>query len=560
MKQVWASLLFLLFALPSFAIVDMRNANYSETWVDIDTGSSGFDLKVQRTYNSRTVHNGIFGFGWCSDFETSLTVTAQNTLRVKECGAGLNIEFSRGNAKSEKSVNKLVAEIMVQVKKRNKGQPASFFTNLERQMRTDSLLRDEFAKQLDMGGSVASGQKYFAEGRDNEWITLSGSTYTRRLPSGNIQKFSKSGQLVEVRDTSSNFLKISYAGNNISKIVDNTGASLQFKYAKGSKYVASVVGPSSLKVFYKYSGEKLVTVTNAWKNTYKYKYDDLYNMVRIDYPDKSYAALTYNKDKDWVTGFRDRKGCVESYSYGQSKKNPLNNYNSKVIKKCNGKVTNRSSYEFWHKVRKDGSRYLASSETVINGVKSKTSYHPEHGRPTEISKDGKRIRYAYYNSGLLKSRFQEDQETHYKYSGTCKKPSQVQSKYAVRSFRQGSRKPSTTTKVITTKFKYNTNNCLLTSANNSEGQSAAVKYDRNGKIKQIVDQSKKIVNITYDDRFGKPLIVERPGLGRIKFKYKNNGDLEKIESDDEPLVAVQVANMFSNLLEIIGPGTTETPI
>ena len=54
--------------------------------------------------------------------------------------------------------------------------------------------------------------------------------------------------------------------------------------------------------------------------------------------------------------------------------------------------------------------------------------------------------------------------------------------------------------------------------------------------------------------------MERPGLGTIKFKYKNNGDLEKIESGDEPLVAVQVANMFSNLLEIIGPGTTDQPI
>jgi hypothetical protein len=56
------------------------------------------------------------------------------------------------------------------------------------------------------------------------------------------------------------------------------------------------------------------------------------------------------------------------------------------------------------------------------------------------------------------------------------------------------------------------------------------------------------------------LVVTRPGIGSIRFKYKADGELDKIDSTDDALVAVQVANMFSNLLEIIAPGTTETPI
>ena len=560
MKQVWLALFVALFTLPSFAIVDMRNANYSDTWTDIETGSAGFDLKVKRTYNSRTVHNGIFGFGWCSDYETKIKVTAQNTLRLTECGAGLNIEYSRGKAKSEKSVNSLIKDIMAEVKKRNKGQPKSFFSNLERQMRTDELLRDEFAKQLNMTGKIAKGKKYFAEGRGNEWVTREGNNFVRRIPSGTIQKFNSKGDLIEIKDTSNNFLKLSYNGKKIAKIVNSSGSSLQFKYAKGSRYVASIVGPNNTKATYKYKGENLVSVKNAWKNTYGYQYDDLHNMTRINYPDKTFIKVTYNKDKDWVTSFRNRKGCVETYKYGQAKKDPLNNYSSRVVKKCNGKITNKSSYEFWHKIRKDGSRYLAQSESVVNGKKATTKYHPEHGRPIEIAKQGTKVRYSYYKNGLLKTKNQPGQEIRYKYSGTCQKPSEVESRYAVKRLAKGKRKPSTITKVVKTNFKYNRKNCLLTSAKNSEGQSAAVKYDRKGKIRQIVDQSKKIVNITYDDRFGKPKVVERPGLGKIKFIYKSNGDLDKIDSDDEPLVAVQVANMFSNLLEIIGPGTTETPI
>src|SRR5690606_477489 len=97
---------------------------------------------------------------------------------------------------------------------------------------------------------------------------------------------------------------------------------------------------------YVYKGETLVEVTNAWKNKFKYQYDELYNLTRIDYPDKTFVQLTYDKDRDWVMSFRDRRGCVESYKYIDGAKDPVNNYKSEVIKKCGNKVTNRSSYEF----------------------------------------------------------------------------------------------------------------------------------------------------------------------------------------------------------------------
>ena len=55
----------LFFIMPStgYALVDMKNANFADTWVDLIMPGSGYDLKVQRTYNSRTLFDGIFGFG-----------------------------------------------------------------------------------------------------------------------------------------------------------------------------------------------------------------------------------------------------------------------------------------------------------------------------------------------------------------------------------------------------------------------------------------------------------------------------------------------------------------
>ena len=81
----------------SYAMIDMRNANYSDSWIDLQIKNSGYDLKIQRTYNSRTLFSGVFGFGWCSDFETTLSVTSENTLRVTECGAGFELDYAPAN-------------------------------------------------------------------------------------------------------------------------------------------------------------------------------------------------------------------------------------------------------------------------------------------------------------------------------------------------------------------------------------------------------------------------------------------------------------------------------
>lgn len=566
MRTFLSSLVILTFSIQAYALVDMRNANYTETWIDLDSPSSGTGLKVQRTYNSRSIHNGLFGFGWCSDFETKLTVTPQNTLKVRECGAGAEVEYTLGG-KEVDNYEPVINSILAEVKKRNKGLDAKYFKNLETEIKKDPLLRDEFIRQLDLQGEAKSGTKYIAIGRSNEYVVRNANTFSRRLSSGSFQEFNKDGNLISQRDPNGNSIKLSYAGTKLTKVQEDKGSSLQFKYAPGNKYVSQILGPKGLKSTYTFSGEKLVVVKNAWKNTYKYDYDDLYNLTKVNYPDGKYIALSYDKDKDWVLSFRDREACVETYKYAQAKADPLNNYSSNVIKKCGKDVTNQSKYEFWHKVKNDGTRYLAKSSAEINGKKTETEYHPDHGRPIRHLEDGFLTIYEYGSDGLMVHKIQPGRDSKYTYDDKCMKPSKVSTNYAREVLdpddeRSPAKTPKTKTirKTVTTDYRYEPRGCNLISAQNSEGQYAKLSYDRMGRIVQIEDQSKKLVNITYEERFGKPLVVDRPGLGRIRFKYKANGELEKIESDDEPLVAVQVANMFSNLLEIIGPGTTDTTI
>ena len=74
MRQISLVLLTLIVSFSAQAVIDVKNANYSDSWIDIIAPGTGFDLRIQRTYNSRTLFNGMLGFGWCSDFETKIAV------------------------------------------------------------------------------------------------------------------------------------------------------------------------------------------------------------------------------------------------------------------------------------------------------------------------------------------------------------------------------------------------------------------------------------------------------------------------------------------------------
>lgn len=67
-----------LFSSVSHALVDMNTSSYSSTWIDLDNGA----VRIERSYASRTLFIGMFGFGWCSNLERTLDT---KTLKASEC-------------------------------------------------------------------------------------------------------------------------------------------------------------------------------------------------------------------------------------------------------------------------------------------------------------------------------------------------------------------------------------------------------------------------------------------------------------------------------------------
>ena len=553
MKRLSLFVTSLLMSSLAFSIVDMRNANYADTWPDLIVPGSGYDLRVARTYNSRSLFDGMFGFGWCSDFETTIKVTPEGNIQLKECGGGMEVVYlPQGH--DRRSVDKTVSAIIQKVRKSERRTPA-YLSNLSKKLRQDLNLREKYSQKYSLNKKLNSSvKKFYANGKEVEHFYVKGGLFYRVLPDGSKEVFTKKGHMIRKTDKNRNFLKLSYTGQGVLKeVVDNNGRKLLFKYHKNSKKVKEIFGPSGLKAEYKYkNGDDLVWVKNAWKNVYTMGYDDLHNLVKMTYPDKTTKELTYNKNKDWVTSFKDREGCVESYKYEEDKKQPEFHYWSIVQKTCGKKIVNRSRYEFWYKKRKsDKQPYLHRVLSKVNANVTDIIYHEVFGKPISLRHNANRTVFSYYPNGLVRSKKTGPQLLQFQYNKKFKSVSEVKTTlYNNKGKRVSSR---------STYFKYDKRGNLKF-AENTEGQKVWLTHDSKGRIATIKDQSKKVVTIKYEARFGKPSYVNRPGLGAIRVTYKKDGSIKQVKSKQGPRVAVQVASTFNNLLDIVAPATTEVSL
>lgn len=260
-----ASFFILLFGLPSlsYAIVDMKSANYSESWTDLIVPGIGYDLRVNRTYNSRSLFNGIFGFGWCSDFETKIEVTPESNVKLTECGGGMEITFTPKNFNPGR-IDVTIKSIIEEVKRRRPDLKPDYVTGLEKELKTNDFMREEFGRRMNIRGKVEDGVTYLANGREAETITLKGGAFKRTLADGTYQLFDQaSGRMTAMYDKNQNHLKLTWDKDVLGSVSDNLGRKLTFKFNPMTKKVSEIVGPNNLIARYVVKGEDLAEATDS---------------------------------------------------------------------------------------------------------------------------------------------------------------------------------------------------------------------------------------------------------------------------------------------------------
>lgn len=533
-----------------FAVVDMKTANYSQTWTDMDipSGPNQYKLRVERTYNSRSLFVGMFGFGWCSTFETRLDVTPEGTLRLVECGSGQETAYLPQES-NRKDIDVTIAKIMEQLRKAQRLDEKAL-KQIPDELLTNHRMRAEYAEEFKIRVEPKEGLQYYANGVELDAIVFAKGAFTRSLGNGTKMLFSREGRLSRMVDQAGNSLTFQYDRDLIREMADNNGRKLSFKYFTNKK-VRAISGPGGAIAEYQYQKlEDLANAKNQWGNNYSYLYDDQHNLTKVIYPDKTSLNIGYNKERDWVVKYTDRWNCTEDYSYEMSKADPKMQYWASVKKTCGSELVNEAKHEFVQKRRADGQIVLQKIVSKItagpNAGTTEIVYHEVLGKPVSIRHNNELTTIEYSPRGLVKSRTTGGEKMTYKYEGATSRITEV----TIVTTEKG--------KTVTRKsnFSYDRRG-FLAQAWNSEGQRVTVTYDQKGRVNKVVDQAKKVMNIEYEERYGKPAVIARQGLGSIRMSYKSNGDIARVESAKGQQVAQQVASIFSNLMDFLSPASPE---
>jgi YD repeat-containing protein len=496
MKKLIVTTFLLALSTSALAVVDLRNGNYSEHFTDINRIGSGFDLKIKRTYNSRTNFNGLFGHGWCTEAETRVELMPNDTIKLTECGAGETLIYTP----------------MEPVDSTNKG----------------------------------GARRYVAQNQAYKNIVFADGQFVRNIRGTGREVFDSSGHLIRLEDINGNFIQYDYEAGRLSKMSRNDGASFVFQYGDNGK-VSSISGSHIQSTRYRYDGEELIEATNAANEVTTYHYDDnKHRMDRVTWPDKRFVSLTYHANHDWVSAFTDRDGCIENYEYSSDPADPQQHIWGTVRKVCQDAESAIGKSEYWYSPKSDGSKELKQIHSEWNGMDRDVQYDERFHMPKMILNNGNKMYFDYYPNGLVKSRKSGQGTMTYAYA-----EDKLQRVEMVVKDNHG--------KVLLhtwSKFGYDAQG-NMTFAMNSEGSKVKLSYNSSGQISVLRDDRIHEVSVRYERHCGKPSIITLKGIGAIQVLYKDDCEIDKVDSKHTPAVSMQVSSMFNNLLEVSAPASQD---
>lgn len=512
--------------------VNLKNGNFYISYTDIVVPGGGKKLEITRTYNSKSTEVGWFGFGWGSEFETRLEVSADGSVLIHEHGSGAKTRFVPKTQIDALAASKKIVDEMR--KKTSLSEKAA--NDLIKKLSENAELRHTYAQNFGVQSSIAAGSVLYTSDRGPQVLHVLKEGYQREHSDGKVDLFNKDGQLAKISDKAGYFIDFIYKDGNLASIKDSQAKQIFFSwYSNG--LVKEVWSAGDKKALYKYQDNDLVYTKDVGDNVYEFAYDRSHNLTQISYSDKTTLKVSYDPKTFFVTGVTDRNGEHTKYQYGANQSKPDDHYWTIVTKPgFDGKpVSNRYEYEI--KAKQDGSRYTYRILTEINGIRTETFY-ADNSLPIKIARGNHVTNFEYNGQGLLvKKTSSKGDFVNIEYNDKIKKISKVVNNEG------------------TTNFEYDAKGNLV-KASNDKGKVVFLIYDSRGKISKMVDQesatSRRTLAFKYN-ALGKPVEIEMEKVGKINVAYDNYGEIRKVESSAGHKMALQVTQAFQNLLTIVKP-------
>lgn len=385
------------------ADVDARNLNFSETFTQFHVGEDPQDadlgLKFAISYNSRSRFEGPFGFGWCTDIESSLALEGDGALVFTECGGGAEYRFEHeGSIRLDR--NRITELFLSLVRRRNPDYGLQKLEELRRDLTTDTGMFDEFVKQTSIQFAALLPGTYVGPAGFSALVHPDLSVEIHHA-NGRRYLFGRDLVLHRIEYPDREFIAIARSPEEIRL----TTSTASFVLALRDGTVTEVTSNGQRIALYEYHkmghGSALVSAHDAWGKRYVFRYDELMNLVRIDYPDRSAVEIEYDQEKDWAVALVDRLRCRRTYLaqdwpvtqewsdllmseqelLQRSDKGPYDLYGTEVRVVCNGVEQGRNVFLFAHKnMEARGRRYMSGYEAIRNGRTDDVTFFLPDGR------------------------------------------------------------------------------------------------------------------------------------------------------------------------------------
>jgi len=546
--------------------INQLNGSINIVYVDFSVPGYAVPLELVRSYNSITALNettgwsGVFGWGWTSPLETTLTVTPEKAVILRDGGTGNNIIF-RPDQTDEKALESFYQSVKKAYfeQQKNRKLSASELSQLElpekmmSRMKTDLSFRNEIASRFKINitpsSDLLTSSDYgyqTLQYKNKQWI---------REKDGITQLFDKDGRLIRQVDKNGFYFEYIYSDSNkfqLSEIHDQDRVTSLKLTWKGDR-VVSALDNRGRKATYQYDGlGNLSQVVDSNQQTYQFKYENkkfphLLTQIEFVSENKNKGPVTrsFKYDEAGLVAYhRDKEGHEVLYQYGRNASDPDNNFWTKISTKSPSGNT-ETFQEFLLKDRQDGSKYLYKQDTKESGTVSSTLFSSCCGKPLQITKNGEVTYFKYTEDGLLKERTSPQEELKIEYEPKWKKISKV--------FQNG----------ITSQYEYDSRGNLV-KASNSKNQKVSLMYDKYGRIVEMTDQGQTRLSFKYGT-LGKPVVISNKLIGTIKISYDPDGRILKTETElqharnrrptqeESQEVIRRVLGEFQNLLDIIRP-------
>jgi YD repeat-containing protein len=509
--------------------VNRINGSASVIYVDFSIPGKVIPLELVRTYNSITAlsestgWSGAFGWGWTSPFETTLTVTPERQVMLRDGQTGNTINF-----KPQKEDPKVRAQFFESVRaayfERKLGRKPTkeeyarlqLPENVAARLKSEPAFRAEMADKLGIQLPIPQGELLVSNEYGYQTLQFKANQWTRQKD-GITQQFDKDGRLVRQTDRNGVSLLYRYAAGGKGELAEiaDTESFMSLKLTWRQGRVVEVVDNKGRRARYSYDGSgNLTQVIDSNGQTYGYRYENRkfpHALTHIDYLSEASTSGTPTRlisydEAGLVVLHRDKDGTETNYIYGRSTSDPQNQFTTKMIRKSRTGVEEQFD-EYQLKDRGDGSKYLYRQLSRQGNETTITIFSACCAKPLQSTKNGQTTKFAYYEDGLLKEKVGPSERVSLEYDPRWKKVTKVN--------QNG----------FTSRYEYDAQGNLVR-ASNSRSDRVALKYDKFGRILEMSDSEGRKLVFRYGES-GRPVVIEEPGIGKIQLEYDPGGRIKK---------------------------------